>query len=251
MQASVKILGIDIDMLTEDVFTSKMNEYLADDHLYVIFFASAETLDRAARETDYKEVIDKADLFLPGEQALLTTHHVDVLEAGGMVVSCKSFGNVLENLKKQDRTIYIMAKSEEETYTLKNYCKKMQPGLTVTGSCVYNGEIEDAAIVNDINNCLPDLLLVDIQPGFQERWIIKHVSQLNAKLCVAVGGVAGLILAGEKVTPGWVSKLHLSWFYEKLVRQQTVKKGFRARIFRKKIVQYNNQNEEAKEDKED
>ena len=103
-------------------------------------------------------------------------------------------------------------------------------------------------MINDINNCLPDMLLVNLQPCFQERWIIEHAPQLNSKLCVAIGGVAGLILAEEKVMPLWVRKLHLTWFFEKIVWQQTVKKGFRARIFRKKIVQYNNQNEESKED---
>lgn len=37
MQASVNIMDIDVDMLTKDTFINKINEYLADDHLYVIF----------------------------------------------------------------------------------------------------------------------------------------------------------------------------------------------------------------------
>ena len=125
MQASVKIMDIDIDMLSNDILIDKMNEYLKDDHLDVIFFASAELLDRAVDDEKYHELIDKAELFLPGEEALLSNHHVDVLEAGGMVVSCKSFGLVLENLKKQDRTIYIVSESENDTKDLVNYCKHM------------------------------------------------------------------------------------------------------------------------------
>lgn len=239
MQTSIKIMDIDVDILTKDIFIDKINECLADDHLYIIFYASAEMLDRAVKDSNYREVINKADLFLPGEEALLMTRHVDVLEAEGIVVSCKSFGTVLENLKKQDRTVYIMAKNEKEILALKNYCKKMQPELRIIGSCVYSSEIEDELVINDINNCLPDMLIVDLKSGFQECWITSHASQLNAKLCVAVGGVAGLILAEEKVMPLWVKKLHLSWFYKKIFLQQTVKKGLRARIFRKKIVKYN------------
>lgn len=82
MQASVKIMDIDVDMLTNDIFTGIINEHLSDGHLYVIFFASAELLDRASKDEDYREIIEQADLFLPGEEALLATHHVDVLEAG-------------------------------------------------------------------------------------------------------------------------------------------------------------------------
>ena len=247
MQASVKIMDIDIDMLSNDILIDKMNEYLKDDHLDVIFFASAELLDRAVDDEKYHELIDKAELFLPGEEALLSNHHVDVLEAGGMVVSCKSFGLVLENLKKQDRTIYIVSESENDTKDLVNYCKHMQPELQVVGSCIYSEDIEDAAIVNDINTCSPDMIIVDLKTGLQESWIMAHVPLLNARICVAKGGVADLILAEEKNVPGWVKKLHLTWFYEKIVIEQLLKKGFRARIFRKKIANYNNHNDETKE----
>lgn len=248
MQASVKIMDIDIDMLSNDIFIEKMNEYLKDDHLDVILFASAEMLDRAVEDEKYRELIDSAELFLPGEEALLSTHHVDILEAGGMVVSCKSFGLVLENLKKQDRTIYIVSESESDVKNLINYCKRMQPELLVVGSCIYSEDTEDAVIVNDINTCSPDMIIVDIKTGIQESWIMEHAPLLNARICVAIGGVANLILAEEKNVPGWVKKLHLTWFYQKIVREQKVKKGFRARIFRNKIVKYNNHNEETKDD---
>lgn len=46
MHASVKVLDIDIDMMTNDVFVQKMNEYLSDDKLDVILFASTELLDK-------------------------------------------------------------------------------------------------------------------------------------------------------------------------------------------------------------
>ena len=38
MQSSVKIMGIDIDMLSNDVFIEKINEYLKDDKMDVILF---------------------------------------------------------------------------------------------------------------------------------------------------------------------------------------------------------------------
>ena len=49
-------------------------------------------------------------MILPGAEALLSAHHVEVLEAGGMVVCCKSFGIMLENLQKKDQSVYIIGK---------------------------------------------------------------------------------------------------------------------------------------------
>ena len=188
MHASVKVLDIDIDMMTNDVFVQKMNEYLSDDKLDVILFASTELLDKAMGEESYREVIEQADLILPGEEALLSAHHVEVLEAGGMVVSCKSFGIMLENLQKKDQSVYIIGKSSTEVEQLETWCKRMQPGLRLSGSVVYDPDMEAAALINEINNHTPDILLVDLETGPQEIWIMEHLPLLHARLCVAIGG---------------------------------------------------------------
>lgn len=244
MQASVKIMDIDVDMLSNDIFIEKINEYLTEDKLQVILFASTELLNRAVEEEAYRSYVDMAELFLPGEEALLSAHHADVLKAGDMVVSCKSFGLVLEKLKKEDRSIYIVSKSDADVAVLTAYCKRMQPELRIAASCTYDENMDDAAVVNEINSHIPDILLVDLKTGVQEKWIMEHASQLNARLCIAIGGVANLIMAQEKKIPGWIRRLHLAGLYHKLVREQSVKKGFRARIFRKQVAQYNNQIEE-------
>ncbi len=249
MQASVKIMDIDVDMLSNDVFVQKMNEYLTDDHLDVIFFASTEMLDRAMKDESYRQLIDNAELFLPGEEALLAAHHVEMLEAGGMVVNCHSLGVMLENLQKQDRTLYIIAQSEEEIWKLELYCTAMQPELKVVGKYISDEQMEHDAVVNEINSHNPDMILLNLPVGVQEQWLMEHVALLNAKLCIAIGGVSGLILAQQKETPEWVKKLGLEGAYQRLIKEQTVKKDFKARIFRKKIVQYkNNQMDEALHD---
>lgn len=251
MQASVKIMDIDVDMMSNDVFIRKMNEYLTDDHLDVIMFASTKMLNKAMEDEEYRTLLDKADLFLPGEKALLTTHHVDALEAGDMVVSYRSLGMMLENLTKEDRTLYIIADNEDSVEKLQHYCKKMQPELRVVGSYSCEMDMEDAAVVNEINSHTPDMILLNLPVGVQESWIMEHSAFLNARLCIAIGGVAELILAMQRETPEWVKKLHLEEIYHRIFREQTVKKDMRARIFRKKITKYNNQNEIHDYTKED
>jgi N-acetylglucosaminyldiphosphoundecaprenol N-acetyl-beta-D-mannosaminyltransferase len=236
-------MNMDVDMISNDIFIQKMNEYLTDDRLDVIMFASTGMMNRAVENEEYRTLLECADLFLPGEKALLTNHHVDVLEAGGMVVNYESFGMLLENLIKEDRTLYVIADSQEAVDKLQGYCKDMQPELRLVGSCAYDDTLEDAAVVNEINSHTPDMILLNLPVGVQERWLAEHSTTLNARLCIAIGGVAGLILASQRETPGWVKKLRLEGVYQRLVREQAVKKDVKARIFRKKVTKYNNQNE--------
>lgn len=237
-------MGMDIDMLSNDVFIQKINTYLSEDKLDVIFFASAEVINRAVENEKYHELVDRAELFLPGEEALLTNYKIDILKDAGMVVNCKSFGIMLENLQKQDRTIYIVSDSSNDLENLKSYCKKNQPKLRIIGSCIYSEDMEDAAIVNEINTCIPDILLVDLKVGVQESWIMEHVELLNARLCVAIGGVAQIIMAEEKRVPKWIKKIGLAGIYEKIAVERIPQKFFKARFFRKRIDIYNTKKDE-------
>ncbi len=244
MQTTVKIMDIDVDMISNDIFIEKMNEYLGDEKMDIILFASTGLLDMAMQDESYKEIVKKAQMFLPGEEALLSMHNVDMLEAGGMVVSCESFGLLLENLTKQDRTLYIIAKNEAEIIKIEKYCKKRQPRLKVVGSYSYDKKLEDAAIINEINSHVPDMIVIDLPTGEQEKWVNDHAAMLNAKICVEIGGVAQLVLSRQKLAPDWVHKLHLGNVFKHVVQEQSVKKDMKARFFRKKVIKYNTKVEE-------
>ena len=135
MHASVKVLDIDIDMMTNDVFVQKMNEYLSDDKLDVILFASTELLDKAMGEESYREVIEQADLILPGEEALLSAHHVEVLEAGGMVVSCKKLWHyVRKSSEKRSKRIYNR-KEQHGSRTIGNLVQTYAARASIIRKC--------------------------------------------------------------------------------------------------------------------
>lgn len=251
MHASVNILNTDVDIMTNDIFIQKMNEYLLEDKLNVILFASTELLSLTTEDESFCSLIKDADLLLPGEEALLSSFHVDVLEAGDIVVNCKSFGMMLENLKKENHSMYIIGKGEEDIKLLESWCKKMQPELNMVGSCVYDSEMEDAALVNEINVTTPDMLLVDLPVGQQEKWIMDHAALMSANLCIAIGGVSNLIVASEKDTPEWIQKLHLEGIYQKLFLEQSVRNDVKARNFRKQVEQYHDQLEEENVNRKD
>ncbi len=214
METSVNILGTDVDIISNDVFIRKVNDFLTNDKLQVIFFASAEILEWASGEEEYRKVIDMAELCLPGEEkSLFDTYHVETLKAGDIVVSCKSFGLLLENLKKQNRSVYIISETEKNVELLEQYCKKMQPELMIVGTSVCTQQTDGASVVNEINSHIPDILLVNLPVGEQEKWIMEHLALLNAKICIALGGVADLIMLPPEEYPAWVEKLHLKKLY--------------------------------------
>lgn len=221
METLVNILGTDVDILSDDVFISKVNHYFTNERLQVILFASAEVLERASEEEEYRKLVDMAELCLPGEEkCLFNTEQVEKLKSDDIVMSCKSFGRLLENLKKQDRSVYIISETERDVELLEQYCKKMQPELLMIGNSVYTKGTDGAAIVNEINSHIPDILLVNLPIGEQEKWIMEYRALLNAKICIVLGGVADLIILPQEDFPVWVQKLHLQRFYRRMKKMR-------------------------------
>ena len=67
---------------------------------------------------------------------------------------------------------------------------------------------------------------------------------LNSKLCVAIGGVAQIIMAEEKKIPSWIRKIGLAGIYEKIAIERIPQKFFKAKFFRKRIDIYNTKKDE-------
>ena len=86
MGTSLKIMDLELDLLTEETFCEKMAEYLSGDLFRVVHLISLDYIDKYEEEPVVQRVLQQADLVLPGEKAILSMYHVDVLESGGMVV---------------------------------------------------------------------------------------------------------------------------------------------------------------------
>ena len=91
-------------------------------------------------------------------------------------------------------------------------------------------EEKDDLLVNEINAVAPDILIVALQSPFQEEWVMKNSTKLNAKLCIGVGESLQE-LTGKKEQP----KTAHAWIKNKW--EEFIKKIHRF-LFQKKLKKY-------------
>lgn len=220
MHSTVDVMNVEVNMVSKDDLTKKLNAYLKEEELNSILFASASLVKAASEDTELHEEIKRWDMLLPGEESLLSMYHADVLEAGNMVVNCKAFGDVLENLKKQDATVYIVSGSEDRAICFEAFCHAMQPELQILGVCQFDENADALQVINEINGKTPDLLLLDLDEMEQIKWLQEYKKTVNARLCIAIGGVSMQILSEYKEYPNWVKNFHLENLYTKLFERK-------------------------------
>ena len=97
-----------------------------------------------------------------------------------------------------------------------NICK-LYPGTIICGTADgYFDNEKEQAIIKDINEKKPDLLLVCLGFPKQEIWIDAHKAQLSAKVIMGLGGSLDVFAGAVKRAPKGFQKLGLEWLYRLL-----------------------------------
>ena len=112
MGTKVQIMDMELDLFTQETFHDEIASYLANDVLNVVHMISLDYIDMYDENELVQEVMKEADMVLPGEKTILSAHHVEVLETGGMVVSYHNLLDLCQLL--QDRTFYLVLRNEKE-----------------------------------------------------------------------------------------------------------------------------------------
>lgn len=67
MGTSLKIMDLELDLLTEETFCKKMAEYLSGDLFRVVHLVSLDYIDKYEEEPVVQEVLEEATLFCRGK----------------------------------------------------------------------------------------------------------------------------------------------------------------------------------------
>ena len=89
------------------------------------------------------------------------------------------------------------------------------PGLRVVGThCPPFRDLtfeEDDEIVDQINECEPDVLWVGLGDPKQEKWILAHRDRLRVPAMIGVGAAFDFHTGRASWAPSWIRKMGLEW----------------------------------------
>lgn len=238
MGTSLKIMDLELDLLTEETFCEKMAEYLSGDLFRVVHLISLDYIDKYEEEPVVQRVLQQADLVLPGEKAILSMYHVDVLESGGMVVDYRIAHRLMAKDLLKNKKCFLILRNKKEAKIVYRYIKKSYVDMEITGVYSMDSNITEEALVNEINTKVPDLILMAMQGEQAEVFLEHNRHMINAKLGVVLSGVMDMILRENIHVPNIIKRLHLGKLYASIARVP-YSVNWRKRIFQKKMDNYN------------
>ncbi len=210
--------GIDITNTTMDEAVGWMVKRVKDNKPAFVAFVNPDCLNIACQNDQYRQV--------------LSTLATRVLPDGiGINIGCRLLGvSLMANVNGTDLFPRLCEKSAAEGVSLfllgskpgvaEAVSLKMRerfPALSIAGvRDGYFKQEESGQIVEEINSSKADILLVAFGAPKQELWLAEHHHQLNACVCLGVGGLFDFYSGRLPRAPVWMREIGLEWTWRLL-----------------------------------
>lgn len=219
MNRKINIFGIDITVLTAKEVMKCAIQYLEEETVNTIELVTLEMLMKEKDDEIWREQVQKFDLLLPGEKALLETSEELEHNLVRDVDNATFLRMFFKYLQKNRKTLFLLAESEDELVRIQTVLKLYASSLLIAGQAVLptDGSMEEN-VINEINGVEPDCILSGLSTPYGETFAVRRKALLNARLLL--NGILAVSESKEKKTSGRIVQFMMKKFFHYQVKKQ-------------------------------
>ena len=233
----VDILGVGFDALTGEEAVARALELMGERRAAYVCTPNPEIVLMAREDPSLMDAVNGADLVLP--------------DGVGVVWASRKLGTpVPERVAGYDFLLALLGCMEGSVYILGGRAGVAElaaerirttfPGVTIAGTC--DGFIRDElALIAEIGEREPDLMMVCLGAGKQELWMAAH-RDLPVGIMAGLGGSVDVLAGTVPRAPDWWRGHGLEWLYRLIKQPSRLKRqlrlpGYILLVFRQKRIQ--------------
>ncbi|OFW31948.1 MAG: hypothetical protein A2074_04220 [Candidatus Aquicultor primus] len=203
------ILGVRFDAFEMDEAIAAIEDLIKERKPHLIVTLNAEMMVMAKKDDAFRKVLQGAHLVVPDS--------IGIVWAGKLRSRVPGIDMIEEMAKvavRKGYRIYMVGSEEGIAQEAALKLQERHPGLNIVGiESGFFSVKEESGLIERIRQAGPDILLVGLGMGKQEKWIAEHLRQLGVPACVGVGGSFDVIAGQVKRAPEWVRGAGLEWLY--------------------------------------
>lgn len=199
-------------------FKNEVLEYITkglekSDKKYYIVTPNPELLMIAHKNSEYREVLNNAELALPDGVGLMWASRILNLGLKERITGTDLVENVCKEVAKKPITVGFLGAGPGVAVRTAECLQKKYPGLKIgfTGS--------EWNVGNHI-----DILFVAFGSPKQEIWISQNLDNLPVKIVIGVGGAFDFISGSVKRAPVWIQKIGFEWLFRLIIQPWRIKR---------------------------
>lgn len=241
----VRVLGVQVDSLKVERAALLTSRYLEKHKFEYIVFANTPAALAGQDEQLLNEYIDGAALVLPGDSNIEDAVEVKQWVGEGLTYQAEYFRRVFTRLNKHRASIYMMVEKEDQLNKIRSIINEKYNRLYVE-DILWQPDGSVDQMVNSINSIAPEVLFICGSHERMSRFLAEHACKINAGLCFCMEEV---VTDTETDIPEWMIGTRLQKKIKEL--QQWASRFLHNLVFRKKMKQVQQEEENGTEGSED
>ena len=213
----VEILGVNVNSLTMAQAVEAVQQFIAEKKVALVATANAEMLMRATQDEELKDILNQADLVVPdGAGTVWAAGHLGE-PMPERVAGFDLAQELMREAPSRGDRVYFFGSAPGVADKAKAKAEELYPGIQVVG--VRNrffSEADEPQIIADIRAAKPDILLAALGVPKQEKWLKKHMQELQVPVSIGVGGTLDVMAGVMERAPLWMQKAKLEWLFRGL-----------------------------------
>lgn len=219
MGKRVNILGVNVDSVTMDEAIAQVENYMENRANVMIATANAEMIMRATHDAELMQILNEAALVVPdGAGTVWAAHHLGA-DMPERVAGYDLAQELMRRAPEKKQRIFFFGSAPGVADKAKAKAEKLYPGIQIVGT--RNGfftKKDEPAIIQQIKEANPDLLLAALGVPKQEKWLYKYQKELNVPVSIGVGGTFDVMAGVMKRAPLWMQKAKLEWLFRGMLQ---------------------------------
>lgn len=212
MVKKVNILGAKIDRLTMEEAKEVAMSFFDSEGKKVIYTPNSEIILYASRNEEYMHKLNSADLMIADGIGVVYGAKILRNKLPERVAGYDLLREILPIMAKKEFSLYLLGAKPTVAEKAGENLLKEYPGIKIAG-CHDGYFKDDEAVIKDINDKKPDLLLVCLGFPKQENWIYDNREKLEVKAMIGAGGCLDVFAGIVERAPEFYCKHGLEWFY--------------------------------------
>lgn len=209
-----RILGVDIDNLSVSELLERIEKFVASGSPHQIVYVNVDSVNQCWKDRSYRAILQSADLVYADGMGVVFASRLFSDPLKERVNAGDFLPELCQRACERGYRLFLLGGEEGTAAKAAENLQEQFPGLQVVGH--HHGFFPDdgqTRLVEEIREANPDILLVGMGVPRQEKWIRRHLSQLNVPVVWGVGALFDYYAGKFSRAPVWMRKSGLEWLY--------------------------------------
>ena len=224
MQQRLTVAGVPVDPVTMQEAETLAEGFLTAGQHFVVT-PNPEMAVMAERDPGFRRILESSDLAIADGFGLRVAACIEGKRVPATVTGAEFTLRLAYLAEQKGCSVFLLGAGRGVAWEAAKNLHLNFPSLHIAGAeqggkirWIAGGWEEDPALVERIAAVKPDLLLVALGHGKQERWIRDHLPKLpSVKLAMGIGGTLDFLAGRVWRAPRTIRRMHLEWLWRLII----------------------------------